>query len=100
MKKPESKKAAEKPVQRIQESGGSFAAYMQKMHRTLSGRGVPEKEKERAAREFDDFVKEALKTGRADVWPAPASDVNGQADENWKRFEKELEQDIIRRLKP
>jgi hypothetical protein len=99
MKKPESKSsAAENVVRRIHESGGGLAAYLRNLHRILAEPGS-QAVKERASQEFDDVVRAALTAGRERPLAAPASKVSRDADEDWKRFEKKLEQDIIRKMK-
>ncbi len=102
MKKPDSKRSAlQRLAQRVQESGGDFPAFMQQLLQTLSGPGgMRERAKDTMVEDFDAALAEALRAESQVSCLAPAAlPTDGDIDdEEWKKFEAELEQELIRKF--
>jgi hypothetical protein len=102
MKKPETKQSAlQRLAQRVQESGGDFPALMQQLRQALAGTGgMREKAKDTFVEDFDAVLAEALRVEAPPVCLAPAALPSAKPDdeEEWKKFERELEQELIRKF--
>lgn len=101
MKKPVSNRVAlERLVQRVRESGGNIPAVMQQLRQVLAG-DMKEKDQREWADDFDAVLAEALRAESMSPMPAPAAlpEEDPTETDDWKKFEAELEQELIRKFK-
>ena len=103
MKRPDaSSSALQRFAERLRECDGDLSTLMRQLRQSLAGSDEMQK-RETAGwiEDFDEAVKEAVRLRRERPFRAPAAKptpAREATEEEWKKLESELEQELIRKF--
>ena len=103
MKEQDSKRAAmERLLERLRQWGGDFSSFMRALDRAPGEEGaLPPRERDAALADFEVALAEVLRENAHPPMRAPAALPGKPTEEDvedWKKFEAELEQRLIRKF--